>query len=182
MSFHNAIPYRCNCANLFLKYFQARPFLLLKKAATCSCLVTKNIRLRSDFQASTPISSAYRHGASYSAELTKSLKRKPGDALTRSRSSCQSRIWSTTVGGRTDGGTPACGLAVLVMLCLRICGCACVDRYETIWSAVMPISTARRIDWRVTLPVIRFGKRYLSVANRAMREIWSGDEVYAYIR
>lgn len=57
-----------------------------------------------------------------------------------------------------------------------------MDMYEMIWSAVIPISTARRIDWRVILPVIRFGKRYFKVENKAIREIWRGDDVYAYMR
>lgn len=34
-------------------------FLLRRNAATCSCRVTKNMRFRSDFQTSTPISAAY---------------------------------------------------------------------------------------------------------------------------
>src|SRR5436190_16276426 len=102
--------------------------LLRKNAATCSCRLTKNILLLSDFHTSTPISSAYRQGASNSLKLAKSLNKKPGVALIRSRSSCQRRIWSTTVGGKTEGERPDVFGFDFAALCLRICGWAWVER------------------------------------------------------
>ena len=77
------------------------PDLLLRYAATCSCLVTKNFLCPSCFHTRTPISSAYRHGASNSACVLKSLNKKPTVAFILSPSNCHSRIWSTTVGGST---------------------------------------------------------------------------------